>query len=136
MDRNIIYLIYNMSRVFSRQQTNSYSDVLNKKKRKLFRCINLPINNNIHHCQFNNICENAPINLIQGKTSYICFDDTNNNLCKNFKLYPYGFYLCGEKACSITDVSGNGCNGCTCNNSTKNTYDLCDLFACPDLPCS
>ena len=117
-----------MSRVFSRQQTNSYSDVLNKKKRKLFRCINLPINNNIHHCQFNNICEKAPINLIQGKTSYICFDDANNNICKKLKLYPYGFYQCGEKACIITDVSDNICNDCSCST-------LCDLCGCPHLPC-
>jgi len=87
----IIYNIYMQNRVFSREQTNSYSDVMNKKKNT--KCEGL--------CECKNICDESPLNIIQGKTSYACNNTTQNYICNTQKiLYPYGLYSCETNNCN------------------------------------
>ena len=97
-------------RVFAKEQTNNYSDIIDKKKYKNFNThnklnhdqnISLPYNLHLHNikqstklCEVNCLTNTAPINILQGETSYIC----NNNIVK-YKcttpriLYPYGLHL-------------------------------------------
>ena len=112
------------NRLFSKINTNSYSDINNKKS---YNCINKKLTNNnffglylhqkknyIKYSYFKDICNLAPINIIQAKNSYKC--NMNNNteqICKSPQLYPYGFYLCDNI----------NCNTCIPNNKYKITYD-------------
>ena len=98
------------NRVFSNEQTNTYSDLMNKKKNtklnklnsydsymnKMKKCIGL--------CEIKNICYDSPLNIIQGKTSYACNNTEQNYICNTQNiLYPYGLYFCET----------NNCNNCT-----------------------
>jgi len=112
MKINIILFILMPSRVFSKEHSNSCSDIINKKKYTEFKKsvhqknnISTPYNSYINglkqsviSCELNNICNNSPINIEQAKTSYIYNNNTKNNDCnvQNI-LYPYGLYLCDNK---------------------------------------
>jgi len=111
-------------RVFSKQQTDSYSDVIYLKKKlnvQNLQCKqnycnynSIPYNSylgsikeNIKECNLKNICYASPTNIIEGKTSYICNDNIENYFCKSPKtLYPYGLYFCDNNCTNyITDIS-------------------------------
>ena len=75
-------------RLFANEYINSYSDVLKKRKTKI-------INNN------NDNSNISPINIIQGKTSYKCINDSTYNYnCRNYVLYPYGLYKNENYVCN------------------------------------
>lgn len=85
------------SRIFSKPYTNSYADLMIKKNNV---CVNKMRKNNI--CDSYYKCNNSPVTILDGKTSYICNNNVVNYICKyNKELYPYGFYLCEKNSCDI-----------------------------------
>ena len=104
-------------RLFSNQYTHSSSDYTNYKKVSSSRCTEsvgpkgtspyfclMTCNKaNVLKCEEKDLCNRAPINLEQGKTSYICRENIleTNVLCKEpIVLYPYGKYLCDASTCN------------------------------------
>ena len=85
-------------------------------------------------------CIKAPINIIQGKYSYICNNNIpENDSCRIIKqtLYPYGYYLCKNNVCNTcvnSSASDSNTNTNTNTNTnislvqTVNNYNLLDLF--------
>jgi len=54
------------------------------------------------------LCDEAPITLIDGKTSYKCDINTApEHKCINLPriLYPYGYYMCSKKVCNTTCIN-------------------------------
>ena len=100
-------------RTFSKQQTYSYSDIINNKKNEQYKNqknsnISIPyslyLNNTkrcIQLCEYSMLCYRSPMNIIQAKTSYNCGNNIPEYVCKNpLRLYPYGLYLCDKKFCN------------------------------------
>lgn len=107
-------------RLFSKQYTHSSSDYTNYKKISNNHCMEtvgpkgtspyfyLMTRNqlNVIKCEDTNMCDNPPINLDQGKTSYICRENAINGLehvrqcIEPIVLYPYGRYLCDASSCN------------------------------------
>ncbi len=125
------------NRLFSRQYTNSYKDLIRNKNYRNIRYNkfqlpkNIPYNlylynlqNTVKKCELTNICYNSPINIVQAKTSYRCQVDIPKTCNVENVLYPYGYYLCDNSNCTVcvTDPSYNAylCSG----NSDVNIYCL------------
>ena len=106
-------------RPFSNNKIVSYNDYIKNKtfgsKYSMLTHYNKVL---VVSCKPEYPCLQSPINLIQGKTSYICDPNKNNiDFCTSIKpvLYPYGFYLCKNEPCDNSNInnlinngSGNG----------------------------